>query len=106
MACVAETPLHIAAMLDHVDFTREILSCKPELACKIDSRQSSHLHLASAKDDSRPSNGDRTILHQCVKYNHLEAFRRLIDLIVGDKFVNWNDDKFVNWNDDLAIIDI
>ncbi|XP_042521228.1 ankyrin repeat-containing protein BDA1-like [Macadamia integrifolia] len=44
-----ETPLHIAAMLGHVEFAREILRRKPELATELDSESSSPLHLASAK---------------------------------------------------------
>ncbi|XP_043705177.1 ankyrin repeat-containing protein BDA1-like [Telopea speciosissima] len=44
-----ETPLHIAAILGHVDFAIEILRRKPELATELDSENSSPLHLASAK---------------------------------------------------------
>ncbi|XP_042521189.1 ankyrin repeat-containing protein BDA1-like [Macadamia integrifolia] len=44
-----ETPLHIAAMLGHVEFAREILRRKPELATELDSESSSPLHLASTK---------------------------------------------------------
>ncbi|KAK6927246.1 Ankyrin repeat [Dillenia turbinata] len=44
-----ETPLHIAAMLGHVDFSKEILARKPELAAELDYRRSSPLHLAAAK---------------------------------------------------------
>ncbi|KAF8401046.1 hypothetical protein HHK36_014349 [Tetracentron sinense] len=49
VACVTDTPLHIAAILGHVDFVREILNRKPEFACEINLRRSSPLHLASAK---------------------------------------------------------
>ncbi|KAK9081539.1 hypothetical protein Syun_030863 [Stephania yunnanensis] len=45
----SETPLHIAAMLGHVEFAREILSRKPELASELDSEGFSPLHLASAR---------------------------------------------------------
>ncbi|KAF8406848.1 hypothetical protein HHK36_005969 [Tetracentron sinense] len=48
-ACITDTPLHIAAMLGHVDFAKEILSRRPELASESDSNGSSPLHLASAK---------------------------------------------------------
>ncbi|KAA8535156.1 hypothetical protein F0562_030159 [Nyssa sinensis] len=47
--CFNETPLHVAAMLGHTDFVKEILRRKPELAREVNSRQSSPLHLASAK---------------------------------------------------------
>ncbi|OVA13350.1 Ankyrin repeat [Macleaya cordata] len=48
-AFLPENPLHIAAMLGHVDFVKEILSRKPELARELNSQGSSPLHLASAK---------------------------------------------------------
>ncbi|KAK8292077.1 hypothetical protein V6Z12_D06G099100, partial [Gossypium hirsutum] len=44
-----ETPLHVAAMLGHTDFVREIIQRKPEFTRELDSRGSSPLHLASAK---------------------------------------------------------
>ncbi|KAL6344601.1 hypothetical protein AAG906_002506 [Vitis piasezkii] len=47
--CITETPLHVAAMLGHTDFVKEILCLKPELARELDSRGFSPLHLASAK---------------------------------------------------------
>ncbi|GAA0184640.1 hypothetical protein Leryth_002039 [Lithospermum erythrorhizon] len=45
----SETPLHIAAMLGHLDFCSELLSKNPGLSEALDSRRSSALHLASAK---------------------------------------------------------
>ncbi|XP_031374930.1 ankyrin repeat-containing protein NPR4-like isoform X2 [Punica granatum] len=47
--CFTETPLHIAAMLGHREFVKEILSRKPEMAKELDFRKSSPLHLATAK---------------------------------------------------------
>ncbi|KAG8375719.1 hypothetical protein BUALT_Bualt10G0129700 [Buddleja alternifolia] len=44
-----ETPLHVAALLGHQQFTIELVTRKPELARELDSRGSSALHLASAK---------------------------------------------------------
>lgn len=44
-----ETPLHVAAILGHDDFVKEILSRKPQLAKELDSQRSSPLHLAAAK---------------------------------------------------------
>ncbi|XP_074289787.1 uncharacterized protein LOC141615234 [Silene latifolia] len=45
-----QTPLHIAVNLGHIEFTREILRRKPELAEEIDhSKRWSPLHVASAK---------------------------------------------------------
>ncbi|KAA8523287.1 hypothetical protein F0562_009710 [Nyssa sinensis] len=49
VSCISESPLHIASMLGHVDFVREILSRKPELATELDSQGCSPLHLASVK---------------------------------------------------------
>ncbi|KAK9131325.1 hypothetical protein Sjap_011812 [Stephania japonica] len=47
----SETPLHIAAMLGHVEFANEILSRKPDLAWELDSEGLSPLHLASARNN-------------------------------------------------------
>ncbi|KAK6927248.1 Ankyrin repeat, partial [Dillenia turbinata] len=49
VGCYQETPLHIAAMLGHVDFCQALLARKPELAAELDHRRSSPLHLAAAK---------------------------------------------------------
>ncbi|KAB2077312.1 hypothetical protein ES319_A06G092500v1 [Gossypium barbadense] len=46
---VIETPLHVAAMLGHTDFVREIIQRKLEFTRELDLRGSSPLHLASAK---------------------------------------------------------
>ncbi|KAL2237130.1 UNVERIFIED_CONTAM: hypothetical protein Sindi_0904700 [Sesamum indicum] len=45
----SETPLHVAAMLGHVDFVKEITRIKPQLITELNSFRSSPLHLASAK---------------------------------------------------------
>ncbi|PON71737.1 Transmembrane protein [Parasponia andersonii] len=45
----SETPLHVAAMLGHADFVKEILNRKPELAKEVDTWGSTPLHLAAAK---------------------------------------------------------
>ncbi|XP_056176907.1 uncharacterized protein LOC115670980 [Syzygium oleosum] len=44
-----ETPLHIAAMLGHLEFVEEVLARKAELAREQDSQRSTPLHLAAAK---------------------------------------------------------
>ncbi|KAK3431142.1 hypothetical protein EUGRSUZ_E02804, partial [Eucalyptus grandis] len=44
-----ETPLHIAAMLGHLEFLEEVLARKAELAREQDSQRSTPLHLAAAK---------------------------------------------------------
>ncbi|XP_062098631.1 ankyrin repeat-containing protein NPR4-like [Humulus lupulus] len=45
----SETPLHVAAMLGHVEFVKEIIIHKPELAKELDNQHFTPLHLASAK---------------------------------------------------------
>ncbi|KAH6826277.1 hypothetical protein C2S53_012238 [Perilla frutescens var. hirtella] len=45
----SETPLHVAAMLGHIDFVNEIIHMKPQLTNELNSQLSSPLHLASAK---------------------------------------------------------
>ena len=49
MSYPSETPLHVAALLGHEDFAREILRQKPGIAGELDSRKSSALHIASQK---------------------------------------------------------
>ncbi|KAG4194184.1 hypothetical protein ERO13_A06G037850v2 [Gossypium hirsutum] len=44
-----QTPLHVAAMLGHYDFTDELLIQMPKLAKELDSRRRSPLHLAVGK---------------------------------------------------------
>ena len=44
-----ETPLHISASHGHLEFTKTLLSHKPELALELDSSRRIPLHLASAE---------------------------------------------------------
>ncbi|XP_054782454.1 ankyrin repeat-containing protein BDA1-like [Prosopis cineraria] len=44
-----ETPLHVSALLGHLEFTKALLMCKPKLAIEVDYSQSTALHLASAE---------------------------------------------------------
>ncbi|KAH7857159.1 hypothetical protein Vadar_009707 [Vaccinium darrowii] len=44
-----ETPLHLAALRGHLDFTKAILTRKPTLASELDSVRCSPLHLASTE---------------------------------------------------------
>ncbi|KAL7123114.1 hypothetical protein ACP275_01G085600 [Erythranthe tilingii] len=46
--CFSDTPLHVAAMLGHVDFVKEIVRARPHLVNESNSLRSSPLHLASA----------------------------------------------------------
>ncbi|XP_078172706.1 uncharacterized protein LOC144566546 [Carex rostrata] len=45
---VIDNPLHIASMLGHADFVREVIYCKPELAKELNGNGLSPLHLAAA----------------------------------------------------------
>ncbi|KAK1265057.1 hypothetical protein QJS04_geneDACA015644 [Acorus gramineus] len=46
--CASDTPLHVSAMVGHVDFVRELLRLKPSLARARDRHGFGPLHLASA----------------------------------------------------------
>ncbi|KAI5354174.1 hypothetical protein L3X38_007069 [Prunus dulcis] len=46
---LSDTPLHIASLLGHSAFAKELLSRRPELAAELNSHGSSPLHLAAAK---------------------------------------------------------
>ncbi|KAK6119649.1 hypothetical protein DH2020_046615 [Rehmannia glutinosa] len=71
----SETPLHVAALLGHIDFVKEIISKKPELTSELNIHQSSPLHLASAKG------------HVDV----LEALKLLVESICEPVFINARD---------------
>jgi ankyrin repeat protein len=45
----SETPLHISALLGHLDFTRILLSRNPKMATELDPLKCSPLHLAPAE---------------------------------------------------------
>lgn len=49
VSCFNDTPLHVATMLGHIDFVKEIIRIKPQLVDELNSQQSTPLHLASAK---------------------------------------------------------
>ncbi|KAJ4717523.1 Ankyrin repeat family protein [Melia azedarach] len=68
----SESPLHVAALLGHVDFVKEILCRKPELADDLDSRQCSALHIAAQK-------GDIDMVKALVQANPDMCFARDVD---------------------------
>ena len=91
--CFDETPLHIAAMLGHLDFAKALASHKPDMAMAIDLQGHSPLHLASANGHieivnmllSLNSNkcliydeDGRTPLHLAVMKGHVEVTRELV----------------------------
>ncbi|KAI3814803.1 hypothetical protein L1987_14448 [Smallanthus sonchifolius] len=46
---LGDTPLHVASMLGHVDFVKEVITRKPHLTMECDSQKRLPLHMASAK---------------------------------------------------------
>ncbi|TXG61829.1 hypothetical protein EZV62_013192 [Acer yangbiense] len=115
VGCYAETPLHIASMLGHLDFVQEILNRKPEMAGELDARKSSPLHLATAKgyleivkkilsvnpemcfardhDGRNPLHiatikGHFSVLRDC----QLEILKLLVETIGDNGFLNSKDD--------------
>ncbi|OWM86543.1 hypothetical protein CDL15_Pgr015578 [Punica granatum] len=82
--CFTETPLHIAVMLGHREFVKEILSRKPEMAKELDFRKSLPVHLATAK-------GHVEVVKLLLSENP-EALEYLLDVMGDDReFVNYLD---------------
>ena len=61
MTNLGETPLHISALVGHLDFSRALLDLKPQLASELDSLKRCPLHLASAEGHRPHTN--RALLH-------------------------------------------
>ncbi|KAJ9688027.1 hypothetical protein PVL29_013986 [Vitis rotundifolia] len=93
VTCFDETPLHIAAMLGHLDFAKALASHKPDMAMAIDLQGRSPLHLASANGHIEMVNmllslnsniclicdeDGRTPLHLAVMKGHVEVTRELV----------------------------
>ncbi|KAJ6406562.1 hypothetical protein OIU84_010134 [Salix udensis] len=80
--CFTETPLHISAMLGHLEFTRRILFRKPEFAKELDFLGSSPLHLAAANghlESSENTNFDgRNPLHIAVIKGRVDVLKELV----------------------------
>ncbi|PKI50224.1 hypothetical protein CRG98_029297 [Punica granatum] len=58
----AESPLHLAALMGHLKFSRRLLELRPELASEQDSKKCTPLHLAAA-------NGHDQIVKELLKAN-------------------------------------
>ena len=135
-----ETPLHIASLLGHIEFSRLLVGKKPTLAKEVDALGRTPLHLASAEghteivqallkantDVCLAFDGDEriplhlaamrgrieimkeliiarpesiwvnlnggSILHLCVRFNHLDALKFLVESAADcDEFLNSKD---------------
>ncbi|XP_035543371.1 protein ACCELERATED CELL DEATH 6-like [Juglans regia] len=88
-----ETPLHIAALLGHLQFTKALLKRKPQLVEKVDSSGRTALHLASAEGHTQvvkallQANMDmclvsdqekRIPLHLAAMRGHVEVIKELL----------------------------
>ncbi|KAJ9688017.1 hypothetical protein PVL29_013977 [Vitis rotundifolia] len=93
VTCFNETPLHVAAMLGHLDFASYLLTHKPDMTMALDLRGRSPLHLASANGYVEMVNmllsanpdvclirdeDGRTPLHQAVMKGEVEVTRMLV----------------------------
>ena len=75
VTCFNETPLHVAAILGHLDFTKYLLTQKPDMTMAVDSRGRSPLHLAR-----------RATKHR------LEVLKLLLEQVGEVDFLNSKDD--------------
>ncbi|KAJ9673974.1 hypothetical protein PVL29_023496 [Vitis rotundifolia] len=93
VTCFNETPLHVAAMLGHLDFASYLLTHKPDMTMALDLRRRSPLHLASANGYVEMVNillsanpdaclirdeDGRTPLHLAVMKGEVEVARMLV----------------------------
>ncbi|KAL6330798.1 hypothetical protein AAG906_009226 [Vitis piasezkii] len=93
VTCFNETPLHVAAMLGHLDFASYLLTHKPDMTMALDLRGRSPLHLASANGYVEMVNillsanpdaclirdeDGRTPLHLAVMKGEVEVTRMLV----------------------------
>ncbi|CAN0877179.1 Ankyrin repeat-containing protein ITN1, partial [Linum grandiflorum] len=119
------TPLHLAAALGHTEIVRILLcSVGAADACLVvrdeDGRMAIHLavirgrvgilrELVIARPESvlEKLDGD-TVLHLCVKYNHLEALKLLVEMIDGEELlpssIVWSGDRDRNTVLHLAVM--
>ncbi|KAM3699381.1 hypothetical protein ACJW31_05G021500 [Castanea mollissima] len=93
LTSLSETPLHISALVGHLEFSKALLLLKPQLTLELDSHRRCPLHLASAeghteivqallvenKDACLASDQDGRIpLHYAAMRGRVEVVRQLI----------------------------
>ncbi|KAJ0008313.1 hypothetical protein Pint_29040 [Pistacia integerrima] len=115
LTAFTETPLHISALLGHVEFSKALVSQKPQLVTELDSFKRSPLHLASAEGHTEivkellqanknvclvADEEGRNPLHLAAmrgrvegdtradKYNHLDALKLLMASVKDEVFLN------------------
>ncbi|XP_031267462.1 ankyrin repeat-containing protein BDA1-like [Pistacia vera] len=136
LTAFAETPLHISALLGHVEFSKALVNQRPQLVTELDTFKRSPLHLASAEGHTEvvkellQANKNmclladqegriplhlaamrgrveviqelisaipksvfeklhgETVLHLCVRYNHLDALKQLAASGDDKEFLN------------------
>ncbi|KAL9172321.1 hypothetical protein ABFS82_03G038000 [Erythranthe guttata] len=116
--CFSETPLHVAALLGHTDFVKEIIKAKPEFTIEAllsvetrtclarDKNGLTPVHLAALKGRfevmkmllrEKPEAARVTtyrgenILHLCVKQYQMEPLKLLVTTVGDPAFVNSKD---------------
>ncbi|XP_027180781.1 ankyrin repeat-containing protein NPR4-like [Coffea eugenioides] len=105
LKCEDKNPLHLAAILGHVDFVKAILQIESaHYMCWARDRDGRNpLHLAAMygklpvllllirtgfRAALEKTDGGGTVLHLCIKYNQLEALKILVDKLKDPEFVN------------------
>ncbi|XP_027083955.1 uncharacterized protein [Coffea arabica] len=105
LKCEDKNPLHLAAILGHVDFVKAIFQVESaHFMCWARDRDGRNpLHLAAMygrvavlqvlihagfRAALEKTDGGGTILHLCIKYNQLEALKILVDKLKDPEFVN------------------
>ena len=92
-------PLHLASAEGHTEIVKALLLTNPETCLTRDKDDKLPLHFAmmrgrmgtikeltSARPDSIENfTDDGSILHLCIRYNHLEALKFMVESVRGDK---------------------
>nr|KYP70774.1 Ankyrin repeat-containing protein At3g12360 family [Cajanus cajan] len=101
-------PLHLASAVGHTEVVKTLLRTNPDTCLARDKDDMLPLHFAAmrghvgaikelvnAKPDSireMTETDDGSVLHLCVRYNHLEALKLLLESLRGDhQFLSLND---------------